>query len=754
MRTPVAAALAALVSASSSVDPGWSRVAMRTAALAADGFVGGEGCQVVRSLGISRADPSFLLLGADVGGLWRSLDGAQTWHPAMVGWNSRGATGFAFDSTNASRALGIGGNSGGAAGANGVHVTADKGSSWDFTLPLADPIACLDGSAVVYDPSSYSSAAGGLTRAYYASVGAGLWRSDDAGRTWRLIDASLAGGACLAADSTGRLYAALADRGVYGCGAGYNGGGSGCALLVGGNATGLDIPSAAGDADPDTVYVSGLWGEGGAGRGTAAVAPGPGGILRSTDGGATWTPIPTAGTPWASYPLHHVAVSPANASLVSVWWVVGPYYNTTKAVSRDGGATFSVSRDDTTDFFFADNARDGKPVWHPTDAAGLLFNAGGDMVTVSTDETILVQRWAGNGYNAVMTGGLFAFSPLSPNATFLSFQDYAGASTQDGGRTWARSNVTGYSWGGSVYGGFALTPSAMWAGNAGSSWTAPRNLTVSFDAGLTWAPARDSSSGAQIVFGGGDASLGHPQDATVGFASDWRTGDGGRTWVRMAGCTGVLAYDADPAAQAPARLFGVAAAAAAAGADGGSEASSPKTAVVVVVSGDKGLTWTPLGQVTGGRGGGGEILDLACDYASAALYVVAGRELFRCTGGGGGSSPLPWSCESLAALLPQDQTNHSITRSVAVDPVDPSVVYASMAADLYLASVAVVRSVDSGRTWASLTLSLPLDQAPGAPLQGPHEVTTVRVHPSTREVWAGGSCFGVWKAPAPAAARE
>jgi hypothetical protein len=131
--------------------------------------------------------------------------------------------------------------------------------------------------------------------------------------------------------------------------------------------------------------------------------------------------------------------------------------------------------------------------------------------------------------------------------------------------------------------------------------------------------------------------------------------------------------------------------------------------------------------------------------------VVAGRELFNCSS----STSMPasasaWTCASLASSLPQDQTQSSPTRSVAVDPVDPSVVYVGQAADVYLSWTPVIRSTDAGRTWEVITLTTPLGSSSSSPLQGPHEVTCVRIHPSTRDVWAGGSCFGVWRAPAPA----
>lgn len=49
-----------------------------------------------------------------------------------------------------------------------------------------------------------------------------------------------------------------------------------------------------------------------------------------------------------------------------------------------------------------------------------------------------------------------------------------------------------------------------------------------------------------------------------------------------------------------------------------------------------------------------------------------------------------------------------------------------------------------------MILQAPLRTDASAPLQGPHEVSWLRVHPLTRQLWAAGECFGLWIAPAPA----
>lgn len=684
-----AAAPQAIALPSAGANATWSRVAIRSAAFAAAGRLGGEGCQVVRTLGASRANPDFLLLGADVGGVHRSLDGGASWAPAMVGWHSRGATAFAFDDADARHVLGVGGNSNGAAGTNGVHVSFDGAASWSFVLPIADADGCMDGSAIAFDPAAAGAAA-------FFSSGAGLWRSTDAGRTWALVSPFVST-ACLALDSTGHLWAASNDYrsfGLYSCGVDYAGAAN-CSTVRNEYTTGLDI-------EHDAIFISN-WA----------------GVEVSTDGGASFRLLPGRGLPAPGVtPVHHVAVSPANASLISAWYAIGPYYNTTLVVSHDGGASFAPVAFDNADAFMPFNGRDGKPVWHATNAS-VAWNAGGDWPTRSDDggQTL---RWSGAGYNVVMVGGSFGFSLHAPDAVFLAFQDYGGAHSTDGGASFTSvlgaSGISGNTWGGFDYAGFALNRSVLFAGDA-PSWTGPRTLRVSFDGGGTWATAR-GAGGAPLAFAGPDASAGDPLDPLVAFASNLRTADGAATWAPMAGCAGVLTADAETGA-----LYGV----------------SDNAAAAVVRSTDHGVTWQPLFAAPGPAGS--SVRDLAVDGRAGAVYVVAGDGLFKCAAATG-------ACDELTARLPPDQEGGARVRSVAVDPVDPSVVYASATRDIFLASNAVARSVDGGATFENLILAAPL--APGGPLQGPHEVGWLRVHPVTRELWAAGECFGVWKVGPPA----
>lgn len=93
--------------------PNWVKMPLLPPSAAKAGLrIGGEGAQWPRGpIAVSPADPDFLLLPIDVGGLYRSLDGGRTWEISLVGWDARGANGFGIDPKNASRVIGIAANS-------------------------------------------------------------------------------------------------------------------------------------------------------------------------------------------------------------------------------------------------------------------------------------------------------------------------------------------------------------------------------------------------------------------------------------------------------------------------------------------------------------------------------------------------------------------------------------------------------------------------------------------------------------------
>lgn len=667
--------------ADASGDVRWMPVPLVTAAARAAGHAGGEGAQWPQALAIS-PDASVALLGTDVGGVYRSTDLGRTWTPSNRGLLGRGVSDFAFDPKMPARVLLVAGNSL-ERDFHGIFLSEDAGLTWRPVLPYGNRGYRDAREQVAYDPTS-AGPEGFCRVAYWAAAttegrrGA-IFKSEDGGVTWRELP------------GTGRfadywLQVSPADG----------------ALLVGGGA-GV-WRSGNGGADFEQVMREPV-----AGLGVSAAAPervyavrGPA-LWRSDDAGRVFRKVEGRNLP-PQRPgrggTQRVYVSPADADRVLVDNDEGDWKRT-RYVSLDGGRSFERTRFDPAGMaptFLPVNNRDTVAAWHPSDPAAAL-SFGGDMVTRTADGG---RSWSysNDGYNGIMVGSGFQFNLRDPDLVHLPSQDYDGAVTADGGRTWSYVNTSGWGWGGYTYGSYAFTPTVIAVGAAPGPHE-PRELAVTTDGGRT-----RRQKVARI--GGADFGYGDPRDALVGFVSNLRTADGGRTWSAMPGVRAV--YTHDPASGT---LY-------AAGKGGR-----------VLASADRGKSWR---EISGGYAG--EIRDLA--FAPGRLFVADGESrLWRLDLAEG--SPVELT-ERLAGTWQGERG----AWSVAVDPQAPEVVYVARPGNTYLSDAAAQRSVDGGDSWMSLN-------APPSGPDGGREAQWVRVHPRTREAWFGTNCFGLWRLAPPEA---
>jgi photosystem II stability/assembly factor-like uncharacterized protein len=397
--------------------------------------------------------------------------------------------------------------------------------------------------------------------------------------------------------------------------------------------------------------------------------------------------------------LRNLKVSPVDPDRLVLWRESVPNnWNWPRFYSHDGGRTWSASRKDSTGAFLPDNSRQGIFQWDARDPR-IVWSLGGDWATRSTDGGATF-GYASDGYNGVLVGGYFHFNHQDPDLVFFGSQDYNGAITRNGGKTWTYLNPSGNGWGGYCYGGYAASANLLVVGNAGG-WGEPRILRVSRDSGRTW-------SDTKIPLTGPNSSYGDPRDPNVVFAFNQRSPDGGATWAAMADCDAVIT------SSTAGTLFGL-------------KRRGDQTEVVA--SDDHGRTWTRRATHQG------EVRDLAYDSRRQRLYAVLGDR------------PAVLEANGWRLLdIPKNQFGGYSARTVAVDPQDPRVVYIGSAGNLYASNVAVLRSRDAGRTWENLTLNRPLK--PGQK-DGGREAICIRVHPKTREPWVATSCYGIWRYSAP-----
>ncbi len=665
---------------------------------------GGEGCQRIQCLAIDSQDGNLILVGTDVGGLFRSLDGGKSFTPCNYGYGSTGSSGFAIDPRNSNRILSVGDNSA-KDNVNGIYISTNKGESWQQVLAKSNG-GRDEWSPICFDASSYDEKLGYCTTAYWLQElnknepGGQLYKSEDGGVSWlKISDSKAYGGSSkqrhIATNpENGNVYVAT-KNGFY---VSEDGGKTFEPRLDGDFNSLAMIPS-----QPNSVWLT-----------TSSE------LLKSTDGGKTFAKVNATG---AEDGFYRLAVSPVDPNYM---YTVSPDPDGREwFYSYDGGLTWKRSKYDVSESWIPASIRySGKSIqliWHPVNK-DVAFSICGDVIAKSSDgaKTFV---WNSYGINNIMIGGAFNFGVPNADIMYFASQDYNGGLTKDGGKTWEFINLTisntknavrpggddSDPWGW-VYGGFSPDGKTIFGGNK-EYMDNKYDLWISFDGGKTSVRKVKDLGGQQV-------SLCDPTNTSVLFCWNQRSADGGQTWKQMEGCSGVYTVSAGDDKY----LFGV----------------SGKS---VVRSVDHGETWQKMLTLPMTSG---YVYDVAYDHINDKIWAVGkDHKVYVCDG----PTYVP---VSVASRLPKDQLGDTIKSSaIAIDPVDPSIIYVGACGTGLIAqrNNGVCRSVDGGETWESLTCNSKYEPAPG--VTAAQMASALRVHPGTRDLWIGSCCYGFWKIGAP-----
>jgi len=317
----------------------------------------------------------------------------------------------------------------------GVWKTTDYGRTWNpiFDDQPSQSIGAIEVS-LNYPNTIYVGSGEGLQRPDL-STGDGMWRSDDAGKTWRhigLSDAQQIPRIAIDPKNPDRVFVAAlghpygpnAERGVF---RSLNGGRSWQKVLyVDENTGAADIVMA--PDDPNTLYAD-MW-EARQGPWENGVFGGPGTALyKSTDGGTTWAKL-AGGLPTAADGLGRigVAVAPSLSSRLYITVTAGTRSGIWR--SDDAGATWRRTTDDNRIFGRGD------------DFAALTVDPKNPDVVYSAN--VVSWKSTDGGYTWKSVRGApggddyqrFWINPHNPDIQLL-VADQGAVVTVNGGETWS-----------------------------------------------------------------------------------------------------------------------------------------------------------------------------------------------------------------------------------------------------------------------------------------------------------------------------
>ena len=728
--------------------------------------IGGEGCQWPLSMATS-SDGKYLFYGTDVGGLYRSTDNGKTWDKSMKNYMASGAADIIVDPNNSNRVIVFGVN-GIPQYTTGIYLSEDGGETWQFKQNFMISGYRDISENMSYDASSYNEKLGYSTIAYVSLIykkefsnptvleltdtisdnytdgkstctKAGLYKTVDGGNTWNMISNKLYDGIVKVNPLTGTVYIAKEDGLYISTNKGANFDKVNSEYILG-----LDIIKKENNAK--IYYTTDK------------------GVFFSEDDGKTFTQIQSNNFPsMQNRHPQNIKISPVESNNMIMYFgeelmkngsynIKGDIYYTS-----DGGKNWNKSTYNAKYNFMRNNlsAMERVPnfVWSVTDK-DRVWDFQNDWISSSYNGGKEF-RWDANGLNAMLVGGKWHFNLYNSDIIYLSSQDYNGAVTLDGGKTWkyvdlSAKSTTSDKWNSAfIYGGYAADETTYFGG-VSSNWTSKKYLTITHDGGKTHTsylnneayaltPGKDNRLLQQRNY----SSYQSLKDKNILFCADLRSTDNGYTWSKMVDengetlVTGVYTHDSKTG-----RLFGI-----------------NDFTGWVMYSDDDGATWQKYNKESLNKWQNAPYLEtLSYDSKNDKLYVAWGwTQLSVITDNGNTVTNITENIPKMlqfegAPTSAQIGSNYCERRirCVAIDSNNTDIIYAGGSSFTYQGDSSLYRSCDGGKTWKVVSINGTnsiISTSNGD--YGGVEPTCINVKPDTGELWASGNCTGLSKLTPP-----
>lgn len=752
----------------------WEEIPIVTDEMLRMGYSGGEGAQWPLCLTGDNKDGHLMFYGTDVGGIFKSIDGGNTWNKKNKGLYSQGICDIQIDPNNSNKVIAFGTNGPNISYTTGIYLSESEGEAWQFIKHL--PINGYRNTKedLAFDPTSYNSDINGSSIIYLSLIekddytptvltdeNKGLYKSNDGGYTWTRINKEL-GDAIVKVDSRGYLY----------CG-NYNGlfiskdKGNTFTRLLDDNVTGLDVVKENAYILTDTNKEDKLYlyhdkiEEITSFSGAREDDYEAGNISLYSEGWHSYY-VREGNDKYYQYhydpSIHHlytIKVSPINPDNMVMILTNPKYYeaaSNTVLYSTNGGKSFKISlpnklkKDDEKEYNILPYAnRRMNFYWSPIDES-LIYDFENDWLSRSTNKGESFKYYS-NGINGIMCGGKFNFNVFDSNIMYFGAQDYYGAVTLNGGKSFSYVNLganNALNDNANIYGGYAASKDVLYA------VFAPRNsknryITISYDGGKTSNIIMDDDhliSDGYIKPNGASRlkeqsnyqSIGSRLDKNLLFCANLRSTDLGLSWHPMVGVTGVYAESSKGV------LYGI-----------------NDTLGQIVKSEDKGLSWQVICESSNlNRWWTNAYLsDLAYDEKNNKLYVTAQwNSLFMIDLNNMNITDLtdniPKSFiydDEISSNLGADTLSVRRLTTVAVDIAHPEIIYVGGANYKYRSDASLYRSCDGGKTFYIINANKNDTIVEG--VEGGAEPLCIRVNPSDGSLWVAGNCLGFSKISPP-----
>lgn len=728
--------------------------------------IGGEGCQWPLSMATS-SDGKYLFYGTDVGGLYRSTDNGKTWDKSMKNYTASGVADIIVDPNNSNRVIVFGVN-GTPQYTTGIYLSEDGGETWQFKQNFMISGYRDVTENMAYDESSYNRNLGYSTTAYVSLIykkefsnrteleltntisdsytdgksacnKAGLYKTEDGGNTWNMISNTLYDGIVKVNPTTGTVYVAKEDGLYISTDKGINFDKINSEYILG-----LDIIKT--ENNVKIYYTTDK------------------GVFYSEDDGKTFTQIQSNNFPSMKdrHP-QNIKISPVDSNNMIMYFgeelmkngsynIKGDIYYTS-----DGGINWNKSTYNAKYNFMRNNLstmeRVPNFVWSTTDK-NRVWDFQNDWISSSYNGGKEF-RWDANGLNAMLVGGKWHFNLYNSDIIYLSSQDYNGAVTLDGGKTWkyvdlSAKSTTSDKWNSAfIYGGYAADEKTYFGG-VSSNWTSTKYLTITHDGGKTHTSylgnedyALTSGKDNRLLQQRNYSSYQSSEDKNILFCANLRSTDNGYTWSKMVdengetAVTGVYTHDSKTG-----KLFGI-----------------NDFTGWVMYSDDDGATWQKYNKESLNKWQSSPYVEtLSYDSKNDKLYVAWGwTQLSVITDNGETVKNITENIPKMlqfegAPTQAQIGSNYCERRirCVAVDHNNPDIIYAGGGSYTYQGDSSLYRSCDGGKTWkvVSINGTNSIVSTKNGDYGGV-EPTCINVKPDTGELWASGNCTGLSKLTPP-----